>query len=306
MMLMERAVVTPSGHPPCPCCNCAILRPLFTKKARDFWRCRRCGYERVFPAPTLEELKHYYDRSYRAGLYRDFLLAEESKRLTARARFAQIQGYCRPGRWLDVGCSNGLMVQVANQAGMQAEGIDLSEVAILEGRGRSLSLVCSSIEDFHPPHRFDTITCFDVLEHVLDPVSFLNAVRRLLVPGVTVCISVPDQGSLIRKLMGRRWYFYIPEEHLHYFNAANLQQLLRRTLFEPQYWGSAPKVLTYRYAEVQFHAYNPLLYALLNMFGRLIPEALLEAPVRLHIGELIAVARTQNGRLMAGSIPGHL
>jgi SAM-dependent methyltransferase len=151
----------------------------------------------------------------------------------------------------------------------------------------------AAIETFQPGYLFDTVTCFDVLEHVLDPPGFLRAVQRLLVPGGTVCISVPNQGSLIRKLMGRRWFFYIPEEHLHYFHAGNLRLLLKRTGFGPADHSSAPKVLTYRYSLTQFREFNPLIYAGLRGLARLMPAALLDYPLKLYIGELLMIARRE-------------
>lgn len=133
---MQKAAefVSASAIPPCPCCGAQRYRRLFVKKGRHFWRCRECGCERIFPQPTLPELQNYYDSSYQAGMYQDFLAADEMKRLTAETRFEKIRAHCRPGRWLDVGCSSGLLVETACRAGMQAEGIELSDLAVQEGK----------------------------------------------------------------------------------------------------------------------------------------------------------------------------
>lgn len=290
-----------NASPACPCCQQARFRWLFAKKGRHFWRCAGCGYQRIHPQPTRAELQTFYDHSYGGGMYQDFMAANVMKRLTAQTRFALIRPYCREGRWLDVGCSSGLLVETARRAGMEAEGIDLSEVAVEKGKADGLKLTCSAIEEFQPGYRFDTITCFDVLEHVLDPEGFLRTVYRLLLPGGTVCISVPDLDSVARRLMGRRWYFYIPEEHLHYFNARNLWRLLERTGLEPRHSGPAPKVLTYRYSLTQFREFNPLVYAAMSGVSRLLPGRWLDTPLTLHIGELMVIAtREQEAGARAG------
>ncbi len=279
---------------PCPACGNRRFRRRFIKKGKHFWRCRECGLEMQFPLPTLEELREYYDSSYQDGLYKAFLEADTLKQLTSEQRLRRLLPLARPGRWLDVGCSSGWFVEAARRAGIEAEGIDLSAVAVAAGRQRSLPLFCSTLEDFQPAYRYDTVTAFDLLEHVLDPLAFLQSVRRLLAPEGRVCIAVPNQGSLIAKVMGRRWYFYIPEEHLHYFNPSTMRRLLQRAGFCVQHCGPAYKTLTWQYSLLQFQDYNPLIYKVLNGLAKLAPRRLLVAPMELRIGEMLVTAQRVN------------
>ncbi len=262
----------------------------FTKKDRHFWRCGSCGFETQYPLPTAGELKSYYERSYEDGLYKDFVEARQIKILTARERLGQVAPHCRRGRWLDVGCSNGMFVAAARGAGMDAEGIELARPAVEEARRAGLPVHPATIEQHDPGYRYDTITAFDVLEHVLDPVSFLGAVRRLLAPGGSLAIAVPNQASISRRLMGRRWYFYIPEEHLHYFNPSTLRKLAERCGFESRRCGVAYKYLTYSYSLLQFREYNPFIHRLLSIPVPWLPRAVMERPVPLPIGEMLFIA----------------
>lgn len=41
-------------------------------------------------------------------------------------------------------------------------------------------------------------------------------------------LPCPDTGAWVRHLMGRRWCFFIPEEHLYYFNRRNIATLLSK------------------------------------------------------------------------------
>jgi 2-polyprenyl-3-methyl-5-hydroxy-6-metoxy-1,4-benzoquinol methylase len=223
-------------------------------------------------------------------MYKAFLEADEIKWLTANQRLKRLLPKARPGRWLDVGCSSGWFVEAARGAGIEAEGIDLSATAVEAARRRGLPVFCSTIEDFVPGHLYDTVTAFDVLEHVLDPYGFLHSVRRMLAPGGVVCLGVPNQGGLIAKLMGRRWYFYIPEEHLHYFNASTMRKLLERARFRVEHCGRAYKTLTYQYSLIQFQDYNPLIYSVLNAVAKAVPERWLRMPVELAIGEMLVTA----------------
>jgi SAM-dependent methyltransferase len=276
--------------PPCPACTGTSFRKLFTRKGRDFWRCRGCGLERLQPLPTLEELAAYYDGSYQQGMYKAFVDAGDMKVRTARWRLAAVRRHLRPGRWLDVGCANGVFVGEALRHGNRTEGIDLSAVAVDEGRARGLPLARATIAEWSPPHRYDAITAFDVLEHVLDPVGFLERARELLEPGGSIAISVPNLASWSRRLMGRRWYFYIPEEHLHYFRPRTLDRLLGRCGFTTRWRGPAWKPLTFDYSLRQFQEYNPLIHRVLDLVRRLLPRRAREMAVPLPIGEMLVIA----------------
>lgn len=275
----------------CPACGGSDFRYLFKKGGKDFWRCRTCGLERQWPLPTLAELAAYYERSYSDGMYQAFTAADEMKRLTAVARFRQVVPPCRVGRWLDVGCSNGVFLEEAVKHGADAEGVELSDVAADQARGKGLRVTTGTLDEIPPEPRFDTITAFDVLEHVLEPLTFVTAIRERLVDGGKMALTVPNLRSFSRMIMGRRWYFYIPEEHLHYFAPAILRRLLERAGFEVETTRSTYKPLTFDYSMVQFQEYNPWIYGPMSLAAKIIPRTLREKPVPLRIGETLAIAR---------------
>ncbi len=226
-------------------------------------------------------------------MYKTFVDADTMKRMTADARLGQIRSLAKPGRWLDVGCANGVFVQSAANAGMAAEGIELSQEAVALARQRGIRATCATIEGFGDAGSFDTLTAFDVIEHVIDQPRFLAEARRLLQPDGTLVLTLPDHGSLIRRLMGPRWYFYIPEEHLHYFNRDNMAKLLARCGFDPISIKGTFKPLSFAYALTQFQEYNPRIYRVLNAASALVPKALQVRPIPLYIGEMLVVARPQ-------------
>jgi 2-polyprenyl-3-methyl-5-hydroxy-6-metoxy-1,4-benzoquinol methylase len=271
-------------------CGGTRFRKIFSKKGHDFWKCTDCGLERLQPLPTLDELKAYYDDSYANGLYKEFVSATEVKRLTAERRLREIEPFCPKGRWLDVGSSNGVFVEQARERGIDAHGIELSEVAVAQARARGLPVMQSTLEEYQPEAPYDVVTCFDLLEHALDPVDALRQVHRLLVPGGKLVITLPNRDSVFRRLMGRRWYFYIPEEHFHYFNPATIRRLLARTDFETERCMRTLKPLSYRYSLTQFAEYNPSLHRTLRSVSKALPERWLDWVLPLYIGEMLVVA----------------
>lgn len=277
--------------PPCPACGETRHAFRFTKQGRDFWRCTGCGLEKQHPLPTLAELKAYYDAAYADGMYKIFTDADLMKRMTAAERYREIAPHAVAGNWLDVGCANGVFMVHAAAQGQSVSGIDLSGVAVAQARERGLDALCTTIAGYAPGKTFDTITGFDVLEHVLDPGGFLDDARRLVSPDGRLFLTVPDTASMIRKVMGSRWYFYIPEEHLHYYDPRTIRLLLSRHGFEAVRVSRTFKPISYAYALTQFRQYNPLIFKVLSVAGALLPRALKERPFPLYIGEMMVAAR---------------
>ncbi|TWU47716.1 hypothetical protein Poly59_45570 [Rubripirellula reticaptiva] len=96
---------------------------------------------------------------------------------------------------------------------------------------------------------------------------------------------------MARRLMGSRWYFYIPEEHLHYFNRKNLSRLLEQEGFTVKAAKRTYKPLTFDYSLIQFQEYNPLIHRTLSTVGKLVPQGLRSKIVPLPIGEMMLIAQ---------------
>ncbi len=267
-------------------------RQLFVKKGREFFCCPHCQIELQWPLPSLKALQAYYDQSFSDGMYQEFTAAHAMKRMTAGQRIKEVQrSVAMTGRWLDVGCANGVFVAALADKQIAAEGVELSLHAVESGREQGLPLQLGTIEDIPSSERFDAITAFDVLEHVRAPNPFLAAIRQRLHDGGHVILTVPNAGGIVRRLMGRRWYFYIPEEHLHYFHRRNLSALLEQHGFAVVEVGATHKPMTFDYALTQFAEYNPLIYRVLKAVSRVVPAALRSRPIPLPIGELRIIGR---------------
>lgn len=64
---------------------------------------------------------------------------------------------------------------------------------------------------------FDLVILTHVIEHIEDPLPFLQEAARVLAPGGEIILSTPNRGSLWALILGRRWWPYAIDDHFSFF-----------------------------------------------------------------------------------------
>ena len=103
----------------------------------------------------------------------------------------------RGARVLDLGCGGGLLSEALAGAGADVTAIDLApdllKIARLHGLESGIRVdyrqVSAEALAAEAPGAFDAITCMEMLEHVPDPASVLQACATLLRPGGRLLVS---------------------------------------------------------------------------------------------------------------------
>ncbi len=98
---------------------------------------------------------------------------------------------------IDIGCGGGILAESMVEKGATVTGIDMGEaplsVAKLHGLESGISVDYQRATAEHmaeqQPEKFDVVTCMELLEHVPDPASVIQACARLVKPGGTVFFS---------------------------------------------------------------------------------------------------------------------
>jgi SAM-dependent methyltransferase len=138
------------------------------------------------------------------------------------------------GRVLDVGCGAGGTGPALRAAGAERlVGVELDPGAAELARAEYDDVHVGRAEEVVPAlgEEFDTILCYDVLEHLADPAALLRAL-----PGVRLHVSVPNarHWSLVRDLVLRGTFGYAEaghrdKTHLRWFTRRDLVDLLEGT-----------------------------------------------------------------------------
>lgn len=106
----------------------------------------------------------------------------------------------QPGEHLlDVSCGNGYMLWAAAQSQLQACGVDISHVALVQAGelAPGVPTICGDAEALpFPGGQFDFVTNIGSIEHYLHPARGVAEMARVLKPGGIALILVPNAFSL--------------------------------------------------------------------------------------------------------------
>ena len=177
---------------------------------------------------------------------------------------------------LDIGCGGGILSDSMARKGAQVTGIDLSVKALrvaqlhaLEAGTANARYVEISAEALalERPGEFDVVTCMEMLEHVPDPASVVQACATLVKPGGWVFFSTLNRNpkSFLFAILGAEYLlqllpkgtheyakFIRPSELASYSRSANLDLEQTRGMeynpFTRRYWLSEDTSVNYLFA----------------------------------------------------------
>lgn len=223
----------------CACCGKTDAKKVFTRPDGLFCvECNACGLAFINPrpkAPVLERLytEEYYSSSGGQGIGYIGYSAQDSidaLRYSARQRLALVERHVSLNecRVLEIGCATGEFAAAASYAGARVVGCDYSADAIEMAKFRypEVTFVAGTAESSSlSMHGFDMIVAFEVIEHVLDPKQWMQAIERMLNPGGLLVVSTPNYEC--GKAMGLdRWLGLNSSfEHLYFFSLDVLRKL---------------------------------------------------------------------------------
>jgi 2-polyprenyl-3-methyl-5-hydroxy-6-metoxy-1,4-benzoquinol methylase len=207
--------------------------------APGWWReqnlnqCDVCGLVSLHPLPTASEAAGMYTDAY---YYNDAAVSLSARIHRAYWQFQDYLAQCTPrGRLLEIGCNNAFLLAIARQNGFQVQGVEISDTAPRLARELyEIPVFHGTVEEFahdYSGQPFSTIYASAVLEHTLDPISFLQACRKLIAHDGKVILTMPNWDAWLRMLRHRSWGGYQAYHH-YYFNRTTLAKCLRRSNFQ--------------------------------------------------------------------------
>ena len=151
---------------------------------------------------------------------------------TIDRQYRHLPKYSYSGALLDVGCGNGAFLDIAENCGWNATGLDFDPDATVNATIKNFKVLTGDLRYFsNQSELFDVITLAHVIEHIHDPTEALTICFNLLKPGGTLWIETPNIESYGQYLFKENWRGLEAPRHLVLFNRNQLIQLLRSSGF---------------------------------------------------------------------------
>lgn len=216
--------------------KCSLL---MNKDGYDLYKCKSCELVFVYPQPSDDFLKEevYSEKSgYQGNKSRDLASIIPTRKQDKLVSY--LKGL--NGRMLDIGCSSGEIMYLAQKQGLEVFGVELNprtaNIAISSG----LNVHIGTLETAgYRAGSFNVIYMGDLIEHVKMPTVLIDSAYNLLAPGGQLIITTPNMDCfwskatlLLYRMFRIPWASATPPHHLFQFSRNNLIKTLVNSGFD--------------------------------------------------------------------------
>ncbi len=119
------------------------------------------------------------------------------------------------------------MLIIRSRYEIQSKGVELSEQESRYGKDQlGLDIKTGSLEQSGLAAKsFDLVACFEVIEHIPDPVSFMKALVGYVKPGGYLLVMTDNFESQVARDLGPSFPKWIPHSHISHFSPRTLERL---------------------------------------------------------------------------------
>lgn len=210
------------------CGSPGIVRQVYAGH-RLLW-CRHCDFAFVDPPMSTEAHRSWHDKDFFIRYYGESIdefyarkgplyRREEEKK---RWMISLLARYVPRGRILDVGTGQGMFSYLAQQEGYEVQATEVCPMDIAYHSTHGLQIFDGYLEDANlPSASFDGVTMWHSLEHVINPISTLREVHRILKPGGLLVGALPNWrglGTQLRVLLRHPLFDPDTDHELHFFH----------------------------------------------------------------------------------------
>lgn len=223
---------------PCPICA-AGADPCYTAGHFRLYRCSGCRTAYVDPVPSDEFLTDYYSNyhlsSEEGGSYDD---VESRMQADFPAKIQLVKQYAGKNapRLMDVGCGKGYFVRAAKDAGIDAEGCDLSDSGVkhaVEKLGvKAYAGHIGALKHQVGLGSYDVATFWATIEHLPDPIGLMRDVCDILKPGGLFLLDTGIGDDWLDRLVPGNVQWYDPPQHLFVFSGDGLAKAVEKAGFQ--------------------------------------------------------------------------
>ena len=200
----------------------------------SLYRCCSCQFVFTQDVPTGEDKGRYYEApdyvshsDTKKGLVNHVYHHVRSIMLRRKTRLAT-KGK-KQGNLLDIGCGTGYFASSVKRKGWKVVGVEPSETAAETARKKfDLEVIPPEKLTELPPHQFDTITLWHVLEHLEDLNGSMALFSKLLHENGRLLIALPNKNSYDARKYRAHWAAYDVPRHIWHFSPDTFRILAQK------------------------------------------------------------------------------
>jgi SAM-dependent methyltransferase len=214
----------------CVACGSSVTQPRWTVRGFSIVACE-CGLPRTVLPEGFDPTTIYSEEYFQGGQldgYDDYAGKADQLRREFRRTLRALTRYVPSGKLIEIGCAYGYLLDEAART-FTVSGVEISDAARAACVARELDVVRDATPEFLAARGpFDAAVMLDVIEHLSDPGDVLARLHGAMRPGGHLLLTTGDVGSVLARLMGRRWRLMTPPQHLWFFSPKTLTALLDR------------------------------------------------------------------------------
>lgn len=284
----------------CPICN-SSLKIWHNKIKRNIYKCTSCSLLIVPEGVALnqngisiyEEDDAFFLKNGRKNYYLD-----ESNFLSCQYKLNIVKQHVVINTTaLDIGANFGQFLKTASRD-YNISGIEISPAAV-QWSIQNFNVDNTILSIYDIPDNFKTkydwISCWDVIEHLPDPIKAFKIITRCLKNKGYLFLTTPNSQSLMAKILGKSWYHIDVDQHLVLFNKNNITLLLENFGFEIKSLKSIGHHYKVQYIIDKLHEkyHNSLLKWPIKLIATLlIPFA--KKHIYIKVGDVILIVAQKN------------
>jgi ubiquinone/menaquinone biosynthesis C-methylase UbiE len=232
----------------CPAClNSSYLKHTYGydyeyKTSLNRWTivsCKKCKLLYLKNRPHKSTLGIIYPKAYYSFNYNKIsFIARSGKYYLDKLKFNKflLKENKENFNFLDIGCGDGRYLELMHKnyklKKSNCYGIDFKNDKLNELKKEGYTINFQEFEKFRPKKKFDVITMFHVIEHVISPTKYLEKIYNLLKKDGILVLETPNCDSLDARLFKKNYWggYHIPR-HFVVFNDTNLVMFAERMKF---------------------------------------------------------------------------
>ena len=223
----------------CVGCGAKHAQHSFEKTGFAYAQCSDCGSLFQSPRPPIEAFEAFYRSSESARYWADVFypaVAEVRREKIFRPRVNRLSAMCADrgmcvDRLIDVGAGYGIFLDEWRSKFPQTEALAIEPSSALAAQCRLKGFVV--VEDIVENVRgqdssADLVTCFEVLEHVYEPLGFVQSLVALARPGGHVFVSTLGIDGFDLQTLWDKSNQVSPPHHINFLSVRGFEELFAR------------------------------------------------------------------------------